>query len=77
MSEETDTIPILKPPRVKQRKRRGLTPAQIRKAVEILRAGCNTSVKYNADPVDMANQAVAKMREAIYQALEILETKND
>lgn len=75
MKNDTDTIPILKTLRAKRRKRRGITPTQIRKAVEVLRAGCNTSVKYNADPVDMANQAVANLRAAIYQAIDILKEK--
>ena len=75
MSKEIDMIPIIKPSRAKRRKRCSLAPAHIRQVVEILHTGCNTSVKYNADPLDMANHAVANMRDAIYQAINILESE--
>lgn len=77
MLDKSDTISVIKTRRAPRRKRKALSPAQIRKAVETLRAGCNTNVRYNADPADMANQAIANMREAIYAAIEILEMKQE
>lgn len=74
-SKDSEEIRIIKPSRAKRRKRHGLSPKQVRQAIDLLRAGVEPQVTFSFDKIDMANQAVKYCQAAMFQAMEILEGK--
>lgn len=58
-----------------RRKRNGISPKQIRVAIDVLRDGVEPQVVFSFDELKMAKNAVEYCRTAMFRAMEILEGK--